>query len=86
MGREQFSILSLKPRSHVRILLYQTWAITRSNTINTGHWADSSSQKYREIIKKTNRRSNNFLKNKLNASQRQEHPLVIIIGRVFKVT
>ena len=39
-----------------------------------------------KIIKKTNRRSNNVLKNKLNASQRQEHPLVIIIGRVFKVT
>ena len=39
-----------------------------------------------KIIKKTNRRSNNFLKNKLNASQPQEHPLVIIIGRVFKVT
>ena len=39
-----------------------------------------------KIIKKTNRRSNNFLKNKLNASQRQERPLVIIIGRVFKVT
>ena len=24
---EKFAILSLKPRSHVRILIYQTWAI-----------------------------------------------------------
>ena len=26
-SREKFVILSIKPRSHVRILMYQTWAI-----------------------------------------------------------
>ena len=26
-SREKFAILSLKPRSHVRILEYRTWAI-----------------------------------------------------------
>ena len=26
-GREKFASLSLKPRSHVRILVYRTWAI-----------------------------------------------------------
>ena len=26
-SREKFAILSLKPRSHVRILIYRTWAI-----------------------------------------------------------
>ena len=56
-SRETFAILSLKPRSHVRISIYRTWAITRSNTINTGHWCNSASQKYRENYNwKTNRR------------------------------
>ena len=27
-SREKFAILTLKPRSHDRILIYQTWAIT----------------------------------------------------------
>ena len=26
-SREKFAILTLKPRSHVRILIYRTWAI-----------------------------------------------------------
>ena len=50
-SRETFAILSLKPRSHVRISIYRTWAITRSNTIKTGHWGNSSSQKYWENYK-----------------------------------
>ena len=29
---EKFAILTLKPRSHVRILLYRTWAITDLKT------------------------------------------------------
>ena len=28
-SREKFAILTLKPRSHVRILIYRTWAIVR---------------------------------------------------------
>ena len=28
-GREKFAILYLKPRSHVRILIYRAWAIIR---------------------------------------------------------
>ena len=28
-SREKFAILTLKPRSHVRILIYRTWAILR---------------------------------------------------------
>ena len=61
-SRETFAILSLKPRSHVRILLYQTWAITRSNTINTGHWGNSSSQKYRENYKEDQQTVKQFFK------------------------
>ena len=28
MGREKLAILSLKPRGHVRVLIYREWAIT----------------------------------------------------------
>ena len=33
-SREKFPILTLKPRSHVRILIYRTWAIDQYLTIN----------------------------------------------------
>ena len=31
LSREKFSILTLKPWSHVRILIYRTWAIDQYN-------------------------------------------------------
>ena len=36
MSREKFSILSLKPRSHVRILIYRTWA--KRLVLEAEHW------------------------------------------------
>ena len=35
-SREKFSILSLKPRSHVRILIYRTWA--KRLVLEAEHW------------------------------------------------
>ena len=32
-SREKFAILTLKPRSHVRILIYRTWAIDQYNLL-----------------------------------------------------
>ena len=34
-SREKFAILSLKPRSHVRILKYRTWAISAQKLLYT---------------------------------------------------
>ena len=35
-SREKFAILALNPRSHVRILMYRTWAIQVSLTYTVG--------------------------------------------------
>ena len=41
-SREKFAILTLKPRSHVRILIYRAWAIRQKSE---GNWAELTFRK-----------------------------------------